>query len=267
MAQCWAPPAPRLPAVHLIEFDLVQVAVHVRHVARLQSKHVLIQPLDRGMAGKAHHLVALCDRLHRREHHRRAARRNLLELAHLAPSHRPLLHGDAHVPRSLQHDLLGRRRQHRRRVRRDERAVLRDAEEVGGRELLHICVRLCVEVQADREATLLRDLGREHVRSVVARALDEAHAEGGGAVILGDDERVHALQPSATLVVRANRVDGEEESVLGGGTETELGSVAEDERAYVQRAARAARGHELGVHAHGRLYTLKEQFARHLGHQ
>ncbi len=102
--------------------DRARVAVRVRGLADLDGGDGLVQARDCREAVEAQHLAHAREALDGREHHRRAARRDLREVAHLAPGHRTLLDLDPHVARELHHDALGAGGQDRRRVGRHERA-------------------------------------------------------------------------------------------------------------------------------------------------
>ena len=118
--------------------------------------HAVVQPLKLLKASKLHYLVGARERLDGSQHDGRAARCHLLERAHLGPLHRPLLHPHPKVARDLPQRHVGHRLQDGFRGRRDVVPVLRDRDEVGGGELLHVLVLDRVEVQRNRVAGLLR---------------------------------------------------------------------------------------------------------------
>ena len=133
-----------------VSLDLTAPAVHVRRAAELDVLHGVVQLQQvraaLGLGTHADDVVAAHDLVDRGHDDGRAARADLGELAQLLVGHRAHLHRVAQVLGQLLQRQVRHGGQHGRRLDGDVGAVLLEAQEVGGGELLHVGVRLAVQV-------------------------------------------------------------------------------------------------------------------------
>eukprot|EP00962_Isochrysis_galbana_P059923 scaffold33786_cov124-Isochrysis_galbana.AAC.7 len=115
------------------------------------------------------------------------------------------------------------------------------------------------------ERTCVAASRREHIRRVVARALDAAHTPGRRSVKLLDDEGVNRLEPALVISTYGRRDDAE--GVVGRGTEAELLAVAEKEWSQVHRAAVAVGRDVVHVVADDSVHGLVKELGRDHRHR
>ena len=133
------------------------------------------------------------------------------------------------------------------------------SDEAASAELVHLLVRLAVEVERDAVALVPRLLAPPQHRRVVAAHLGAACAVGRRAVKVGHDERLDGVG----AVVDARRDDEHGKNILLGRVQAELRRAAVDLRADVHGGARLVGRDELGVEGDGGLDGVQEQVRRH----
>mmetsp|Transcript_11029 Transcript_11029/g.30956 ORF Transcript_11029/g.30956 Transcript_11029/m.30956 type:complete len:275 (-) Transcript_11029:229-1053(-) len=201
-----------------------------------------------------------------RHHHGRSHRQHLIEPLHLFHGNIPPLHLVPLVGGNLHQALVGNAGEDAGTFRRHVLlGIVVDPHKVAGGELLHVGLRLGVEVQADGIALLLAQHVGEEVGGVVAGDLDVADATGGGTVKVLDDEGV-AGGGEAALVVVPDGDDEDDEGVFVGGLEADARTGTEEERTEVQGAAGSVGGNVGHVVLDDILACLNEDVVGDGGH-
>ena len=191
--------------------------------------------------------IDIVDFVDRGDHRSRTAAAALFERRQLLDGNATLLDFETHILGQLTKALVGDRRQHRLRLRRDVLAVL-DAEEVAGAALLDVLMLGRIEIHHARITHLMCLFARHDAGRIVAADFHVARTARCRTVLFTVDDDLHRFD--AALEISAHRRTVNDQQRILRRFHTQTGRRTEHHGSQIERGARPVGRNETLVALH-----------------